>query len=188
VTEGVGLGTGRETWPCSKVFFQYLRRTIVDFKNHAFVELGAGTGYLSLNLAAEGASMVVATDYCRRILKNLRCSVHKNKVQKRMRVVRWDWNDSIPNEIKKLKLGEKVTLHLLASDTIYGASCCDLLPQCIRDFTDIYPKTRVTFMFKIRDDGQQKKSFYENLEKVSNYLINPCTKLVLMTDSVMFTN
>ncbi|GAB5359770.1 hypothetical protein AAMO2058_000570800 [Amorphochlora amoebiformis] len=85
-----------------QVLFQYLKRTIKDFSRYVVVEVGAGTGYLSLNLAKHGAKKVVATDHDSAILKNLRQSVHINKVQKNMRVYKWDWNLGMPSVLTDL--------------------------------------------------------------------------------------
>jgi len=96
------MGTGRETWPSSFVFLSFLRRAIPDLCNWSFVELGAGTGYVSLNLAIEGARMVVSTDADSRVLKNLRQSVFANKVNSNMNVLRWDWSDKMPTSLPSL--------------------------------------------------------------------------------------
>ena len=78
-----------------------------------FLELGCGTGYLAMRLAAsERGTKVIATDIAER-MRNLKFNVNRNSLRHAVQCVPWDWQCDPP----ALDWGS--ITHCIASEVVY---------------------------------------------------------------------
>lgn len=70
-----------------------------DWRGVHVLEVGAGTGLVSIGLGKMGA-IVHATDYDEPSIENLRFNVDQNAVADAVRVLRWDWADDPPDQLR----------------------------------------------------------------------------------------
>ena len=79
------------------------------------LELGAGTGYLAMRIAAGAVrgTRVLATDVPER-MKNLKYNLNRNQLRHAVRPYAWDWNEEeLPD------LDWQAITHCIASDVVY---------------------------------------------------------------------
>eukprot|EP00747_Dinoflagellata_sp_TGD_P100099 gnl/TRDRNA2_/TRDRNA2_167940_c0_seq2.p1 gnl/TRDRNA2_/TRDRNA2_167940_c0~~gnl/TRDRNA2_/TRDRNA2_167940_c0_seq2.p1 ORF type:complete len:222 (+),score=37.70 gnl/TRDRNA2_/TRDRNA2_167940_c0_seq2:60-725(+) len=109
-------GTGVRLYETTRLLLDRLPG-LRDWSGTHVVELGAGTGIISIALAKLGAH-VYTTDYQgegNSVLKNLRYNVHQNGVSKHVKVLNWDWAVEPPQDIPLDRLDCCV-----GSEIIYG--------------------------------------------------------------------
>merc|ERR1711972_559210 len=121
------------------------------------LELGSGTGLVSIALAKLGAH-VYATDYEKDTMKNLRFNVHRNKEAGRVQVVRWDWNEELPEQIPLAKLK-----YCVGSDVAYGSSTTSLC-TALRMLKASAPSIDILLLLQERD-AQAVQALREELHQ-----------------------
>ena len=115
-TDSGGGSTAGQIWNASRVFADVLLQRPPGSENsqRTFLELGCGTGYLALRLAAAvKGTKVIATDMPN-VMKPLRQNVNRNHLGHAIRCVAWDWNGEAPCAID----WGSVT-HCIAVEVIY---------------------------------------------------------------------
>ncbi|CAK0871800.1 unnamed protein product [Prorocentrum cordatum] len=102
--------------PNARVLLALLEGLRDDWSGVSVVELGAGTGAVSVALGKLGAR-VVATDYDVAVLKNLRRNIHLNGVTGQVKAMRWDWEEDPPADLRL-----KEAQCCVGSELAFGAS------------------------------------------------------------------
>ena len=134
-------GTGAYVWHAGIVLTEWLGQRPELVKGKAILELGAGTGAVSIFAAGLGASRVMATDGGKSSILELAASNVKLNRQAfpdaSVRVLPLQWGDELPEAVRALSwdiiLGSDVTYnpkaHAPLCDTIAAVRkvCCDEL-------------------------------------------------------------
>jgi predicted nicotinamide N-methyase len=99
-TSSRSADTGARIWESSHVLFRHLEATGRLRSKQTFLELGSGTGFLALLLAAAGTkgTKVVATEQPV-LVRNLKFNANRNALRHAVRCVAWDWTYESPPEI-----------------------------------------------------------------------------------------
>ena len=92
--------TGMRIWECSHVLFRHLKATGVLRQPQHILELGSGTGFLALLLAAAGAkgSRVIATDQPT-LVRTMKFNANRNHLRHAVQCLSWDWSEDPPDQI-----------------------------------------------------------------------------------------
>ncbi|KZW02927.1 S-adenosyl-L-methionine-dependent methyltransferase [Exidia glandulosa HHB12029] len=155
-TDESGSNVGLQTWGSSYVLADCLVRshpsllaTVLNDNDNDLglrvLELGAGTGLVSLALARvlPANATIVATDYHPAVLENLRANVALNNLDERVHVRALDWRDyanansnsadpttsSCERDTASLPPAFDV---IVAADVVYEAEQCSWLSACVR--------------------------------------------------------
>ena len=107
-------------WPAARLLSEYLTHDVTKPEERFIVELGAGTGLVSLCLAAADARAhgpsdrrIVATDCDHAALKNMKRNFEANRLAGKTTVEKWDWTALVlPHWSNDVEL-------IVASDIIY---------------------------------------------------------------------
>ena len=155
--------TGLRTWEASIHLGQYLCVNPALVRNKRILELGTGTGYLSILCAKLlGATHVLASDGSSDVINNLPASLDINGLQESRNIVPLEltWGQPIPGTMDQAWSGGHSIDLVLGADITYDpdvipsliATICDL----VRAFPDVYiiiaatERNRETFQsFKI---------------------------------------
>ena len=128
-------------WPAARVLLQWLRTTLKEslgseLESSTILELGAGTGFLSLALAQEGVRKVFAAEGDEDAWENLTQNVG---TASQVQPVLWNWekDSAIPDEIPLH------SLHLIVgSDLVYPRYYNErALAELIRHLVDLMSPT-----------------------------------------------
>eukprot|EP00439_Symbiodinium_sp_Y106_P001207 s910_g1.t1 len=128
-------------WPAARVLLQWLRTTLKEslgseLEGSTILELGAGTGFLSLALAQEGVRKVFAAEGDEDAWENLTQNVG---TASQVQPVLWNWekDSAIPDEIPLH------SLHLIVgSDLVYPRYYNErALAELIRHLVDLMSPT-----------------------------------------------
>lgn len=117
ICERLQEGIGCKIWQASNVLLEWLPHEVPDFSDFSFVDIGAATGYVAIALASHG-SRVVAMDYDKVAVKNMKRNIHLNGVASRCKSMRWDWTTPLPDDAATSTYDL-----LIASDILYGRFC-----------------------------------------------------------------
>jgi len=92
-----GGATAGVIWSASRALADEMaHRSALQSRPQTVLELGSGTGYLAMRLAAaEAGTRVIATDVAGQ-LRALKKNVNRNGLGHAVRCVPWDWNDWEP--------------------------------------------------------------------------------------------
>jgi len=137
-------GTGRDVFPSARVLLSLLESLRSSWEGVRVLELGAGTGVLSVALAKLGAS-VIATDNDAAVLKNLRQNLHRNNVSHLVQAKRWDWAEGPPDGLRL----EGVQM-CLGSDLAFGSSFAPLC-KALGTLKAANPAVEVLLVLQERD-------------------------------------
>lgn len=137
-------GTGRDVFPSARILLSLLKGLRSSWEGIRVLELGAGTGVVSIALAKLGAR-VIATDNDTAVLKNLRQNVHRNGVSHLVQAMRWDWAEEPPNA-----LCFKDVQMCLGSDLAFGSSYGPLCKALVT-MKAANPAIEVLFVLQERD-------------------------------------
>ena len=114
--------TGGKVWHAAGVLADVLKeRTTAGAAPQTILELGSGTGYLAMRLAAAGVrgTRVIATDVPER-MRSIGFNVSRNGLRHAIRCVPWDWSDHEPPALDWQSITQCV-----ASEVIYyDETCC----------------------------------------------------------------
>jgi predicted nicotinamide N-methyase len=115
--------TGALVWDASRILADHIlyQQTIAarSQRAHKVLELGCGTGYLALCLAAAG-TRVIATDVPNR-MKNLKFNANRNKLRHAIQCLPWDWSEPPPSEIAWDEVTQCVASEVVYYDETRGA-------------------------------------------------------------------
>eukprot|EP00929_Paragymnodinium_shiwhaense_P118779 TRINITY_DN90699_c0_g1_i1.p1 TRINITY_DN90699_c0_g1~~TRINITY_DN90699_c0_g1_i1.p1 ORF type:complete len:238 (-),score=28.20 TRINITY_DN90699_c0_g1_i1:212-859(-) len=150
--------TGVTVYKAAIDLLDYLQ-TLRDWQDVCVLELGAGTGALSIGLAKLGAR-VFATDCDKATLKNMRYNVHQTGVSGRVQCLMWDWSESPPDALPFDRIQ-----YCIGSDLAYGTSATAALSQAVLAVKERAPDAICLFSLEERQAGAVG-SFYSSLQEL----------------------
>jgi len=106
--------SGQKLWCGSLVVAAYILQNNIRFDGKSCIELGAGTGLLSLLADKLGAAVSLATDHDSRSLSNMQSDVQTNASTAVVQAL--DWYNP---DIDSLNLSRESALFILAGDVLY---------------------------------------------------------------------
>jgi len=133
------IGTGSRVWECAIILGKYAIKQHLEkglFKKKVILELGAGTGLLSVMLASLG-NEVIATDI-KEVIPILNKNIEGNKKiyegKGSVKAFELDWTFD-KKQIKEVFAQEKIERvdYILASDVIYHAKHLELFANALRE-------------------------------------------------------
>jgi predicted nicotinamide N-methyase len=147
--------TGLRTWEAGLHLGQYLCRNPETVRGRRVLELGAGTGYLSVLCAAHlGAEHVVASDGSDDVIHNLPESFFLNGLQGSPRVtpmeVRWG-HALVGTEDEAWNAGRPVDV-VIGADVTYDSRVIPALVATIVDVLALHPRAEVYISAAHRSD------------------------------------
>ncbi|KAG8919112.1 hypothetical protein FRC02_001868 [Tulasnella sp. 418] len=145
-----GPGCGGIAWPAGEVLSNYLcthGRNLV--KGKRCLELGSGTGLVSLVAAKLGSKVSIATDQSP-LLDLIRHNVEINDLGHFVQVSELNWGEPlIPMCSSNLDL-------VLAADCVYFEPAFPLLVQTLKDLNTTNPNAIILFCYKKRRKADKK--------------------------------
>lgn len=126
-------------------------------RDRRVLELGAGTGQLSMDLAMEGWRGIIATDGEPAVVKNMRYNIQSNRCGHAVRCLKWDWKSPPPKGVNLADIDL-----CFGSDLVYynrkHADLAALLYTVLssREATEDRPAIRALLLLTLRkpkDDG-----------------------------------
>ncbi|KAH8896445.1 hypothetical protein GQ53DRAFT_743598 [Thozetella sp. PMI_491] len=138
--------TGLRTWEASLHLGQYLCANPSLVRGKQVLELGAGTGYLSVLCAKFlDASYVVASDGSDDVINNLPDSFYLNNLQGSDKIVPMDlkWGHAlVGTEEQAWNAGRQVDL-VLGADVTYDQSIIPALVGTMHELVDLFPDVAI---------------------------------------------
>ena len=116
------LPTHCSIWRVSHVLLDWLVRNIEVVRGASILELGAGTGLVSIAACKLGAKSVTATDGEEHALDLIRANARENGTV--MDVLKWDWRTAPPP-----RLCDTLFDLVVASDCIYSGAAPSVLAE-----------------------------------------------------------
>lgn len=138
--------TGLRTWEASLHLGQYLCSNPSMVRGKEILELGAGTGYLSILCAKYlGASRVVASDGSDDVINNLPDNFFLNGLQGSSTVAAMDlkWGHALVGTEDEHWNGSRAVDVILGADITYDQSIIPALIATLEDLSDIAPAARI---------------------------------------------
>ncbi|KAH6897330.1 putative methyltransferase-domain-containing protein [Thelonectria olida] len=155
--------TGLRTWEAALHLGTYLCKNSNAVKGKRILELGAGTGYLSILCAILGAAHVIASDGSDDVINNLPENLFLNNLQDSATVtpmeVKWG-HALVGTEEDKWNGGRAVDV-VLGADITYDQSVIPALVGTLLDVFDLYPSVEVYISATQRNE----KTFHVFLDK-----------------------
>jgi len=104
-----GYGTGASVWPASIVLMKYLEKKN-SFQGKTILDLGAGTGIMSIGMSVLGAEFIVSTDGSQRVVElaqeNIERYRKENGGQFCVKLYLWGDEDSSRSLLAETKEGK----------------------------------------------------------------------------------
>ena len=123
---------GTRLWEAGMLMARYAEANWVKqpdmVRGKRILELGAGTGILSIYLAHLGAARVVACDYNKLVRRLLKRNVAENRVSERVEVRNFDWSNAAHMEAA---CGEQWDL-VVGADCVFSLAATEQLVECQR--------------------------------------------------------
>jgi len=146
--------TGNRTWEASLHLSNYLCTNPSLVRGHSILELGAGTGYISILCSKYlGASHVIATDGSDDVLSSLSTNFYLNELQDssiiEAREVKWG-QALIGGEHAQWNAGREIDL-VLGADLTYDVTAVPALVATFGDIFDLYPKVKIIYAGTVRN-------------------------------------
>lgn len=124
---------GTRTWEAGILLARYVEATCADkMRKKRVVELGPGTGLLSVYLGKLGCAEVWSCDYNALVVTLLKKNVAENRAGKAVRVRRFDWGE--PADVAWLA-GAGPWDYLLGADCVFSLAATALLVECLHAAT-----------------------------------------------------
>lgn len=137
-----GGTTGLRTWEAALHLGQYLCAYPALVRGKAVLELGAGTGYLSIICARHlGASEVVASDGSDQVLMNLPDNLFLNDLQNdgRVRLMQLPWGHALVGTEEQAWNGGQPVHVALGADVTFDRRVIPSLVGTLVDLFELYP-------------------------------------------------
>jgi len=150
-------GLGVRIYPSGKKLLEMLPN-LTNWADAHVLELGAGTGLISVALAKLGAR-VYATDYEKDTLKNLRFNIHQNRVAGQVQVWHWDWAAAPPDQLPLDKLQ-----YCVGSDLVLGSNS-SLLCKVLKSLKASAPGMEIMLVLHERE-AEAVRALEEELDLV----------------------
>jgi predicted nicotinamide N-methyase/predicted 2-oxoglutarate/Fe(II)-dependent dioxygenase YbiX len=163
-TSSQGSATASRIWTGSHVLFRHLQLSESLATPQTVLELGSGTGFLALLLAAAGAkrTQIIATEQSMH-LRLLKYNANRNQLRHAIRCMPWDWGESYESPSIDW---DSVTL-CLGSDLVYYSespaqeralahTLCTVVKKCRPD-VPILIMLRVRASLQPGEDGSRQK-------------------------------
>lgn len=152
--------TGFRTWEASLHLGAYMSSSscIIPVANKHILELGAGTGYLSILCAKYlGATRVTATDGSETIVADMLTNFYLNGLQDASVIHATDlkWGQALlGGEHEEWNQGRQVDI-VLGADVTYDSAAIPSLVATLGDLVDLFPAVQIVIAAAIR----QEKTF-----------------------------
>lgn len=138
--------TGHKTWEAALALGDLLLSEPELVKSQAVLELGAGTGFLSLLTARVGASKVVSTDGSEKMVDLMQTNVMANHEQDKIACTKlWFGED---NELEKMPFDV-----ILGADVTYDESVLESLCTTIKALLTVNPVAKVMIAATVRREA-----------------------------------
>ena len=125
--------TGFRTWEAALHLATFLCSSSLVNKSSRVIELGAGTGFLSMFCAKHlGAGPVVATDCKEALLDGIRDCVSRNGIPGAVFPALWEWGQAPPSSSDGIQLESNKFDIGIGADLIYDVDLIPLLVCTIR--------------------------------------------------------
>lgn len=174
LTEDSSGGCGGKAWEAAELLSSYLKHRIErdEFGYETVLELGSGTGFVGLCLAALSSAKITITDldiFVPLIQKNVELNLTKEEME-RVEAEKLHWGDPLSSSI----VGKLPFDLVLIADCVYLESLFDILVQTLVDLTfptastketdlPATPKTEIWIAYKKRRKAD--KRFWTKLRK-----------------------
>ncbi|KAL6714062.1 hypothetical protein ACLMJK_008556 [Lecanora helva] len=148
--------TGFRTWEAALFLGAYLSLPIgSDYvANRRIIELGAGTGFLSILCAKHlGASHVLATDGSQEVITDLQTNIEINALNKGDVILTsvLQWGHSLFNGAADCRDSGLIYDLAIGADVTYDIGSIPSLIATLRDLFDLYPKIQVLIPATVRN-------------------------------------
>lgn len=163
--------TGGRTWEAALHFGNYLIKNPSLIKEKSVLELGAGTGYLSILCAKHlDASNVLATDGSEEVVESLQTNIYLNELQDNSLIQgkELNWGHALMGgEERAWNGGQKIDI-VLGADLTYEASGIPALLVTLGDLMDMFPDVKIIIAPTVRN--QQTFEIFLKTCKTYKYL------------------
>ncbi|KAB5525646.1 hypothetical protein GE09DRAFT_1229435 [Coniochaeta sp. 2T2.1] len=156
--------TGFRTWEASLHLGQYLCANPAIARGRRILDLGAGTGYLSILCAKYlGAEHVVASDGSEDVINNLPDSLFLNGLQSSDKVLPMElkWGHALVGTVERDWNGGRRVDVVLGADVTYDPDWHPALIATLRELSDLYPNAEII----IAATNRNQKTFEGFIEK-----------------------
>ncbi|KAJ3297505.1 hypothetical protein HK104_000407 [Borealophlyctis nickersoniae] len=166
---------GFQTWGAGVLLAKLIDDLTIPIPTtHPILELGSGTGLVSLVASLAGANLVYLSDYNETVLNNAKFNVEANGLDGRVEVVRLDWRELDTESKSGENSGEgpfttsigtiprSARFHtIFASDCIYEPSHAVLLPRVVDILLSHSPDAQFIIVLPMRDRFQMEVALFE---------------------------
>jgi protein-lysine N-methyltransferase EEF2KMT len=166
--------TGLRTWEASLHLGQFLCANPAVTRGRRVLELGAGTGYLSILCAKYlGAEHVVASDGSDDVINNLPDSLFLNGLQGSDAVLPMElkWGHALVGTEERDWNGGGTVDVVIGADITYDLDLIPALVGTLQELSDMYPKVEIIIAATERNQ-KTFESFLETCQRVGYEVIN----------------
>ncbi|CAP32143.2 Protein CBG13487 [Caenorhabditis briggsae] len=145
----------KHTWPCAKVFGEFLCSKREEIAEKVVLEIGAGaTGVAGLTAAKLGAEKVWMTDHpdLETALTTLQKNIEANGVEEKCHVAGLDWDSRASVADVILKIGDRLDI-IIASDVFFDPATFRPLVDTLAQLLIKFEHAVVWFAYQLRDDS-----------------------------------
>ncbi len=148
--------TGFRTWEAALFLGAYLASFGGNhfITNRNVIELGAGTGFLSILCAKHlGAKIVLATDGSREVVTDLKTNLDLNKLDEGglFRTAVLQWGHTLINSVADCRDANAVFDLAIGADVTYDLNSIPPLIATIQDLFELYPSLQVIISATVRN-------------------------------------
>lgn len=147
--------TGLRTWEASLHLGNFLCQSLELIRGKSVLDLGAGTGYLSLLCAKHlGASYTLATDGSSDVVESLITNMYLNDLQESnlISASQLTWGQVLPTDESNRTFSGRTIDVVLGADLTYHESGVPALIATFGDLTDLFPDIIIIIAATIRNE------------------------------------